>query len=120
MDSWLPGQENIQIILTGITAQVREFLQKLEEICMRVQSIGFRRFHQCVNNGAGFCTFRGIREQPIFSSDYKGADGVLGKIIGNIHLTMIQKHGQASFLVLSIGHRLRQLAARDGIQGFQP
>ena len=73
-----------------------------------------------IDKGAGFRTLRGIRELPAFSSNCKGPDGVLGKIVGNIHLAVVQEHGQVKFLILSIGHRLRQLAAWNRVQGFQP
>lgn len=57
--------------------------QELEQIRIWVQPIGLCRFHQRVDNGAGFRILRGIREQPVFSSNCKGPDGVLGKIVGN-------------------------------------
>ncbi len=55
-----------------------------------------------------------------FSSNYKWPDGVLCKIVGNIHFAVVQERGQVRFLILGIGHRLGQPVAGNRVQGFQP
>lgn len=45
-------------------------------------------------------------------------NGVLCKIVGNIHLAVVQERGQVRFLILGIGHRLGQPAAGNRVQGF--
>lgn len=82
--------------------------------------MAFARFHQCVDNGTGFHAFGGIREQPVFAASSKRMDSVLGKTVGNIYLTVFQEREKVRFLVLGIRYRLCQLAARNGVQSFQP
>jgi len=120
MDGRQPRHKHIQVTLTGVAAQVWEFPQEPEEIRIWVQPVGLCSFYESVHNSAGLRTLHGIGEQPVFSSNSKGADGVLGKIIGNIRLAVIEERGEVWLLVMSICHRLGQLAAGNRVQCFQP
>ena len=69
------------------------------EIGERLNSICLSAFHQGVYNGAGLGTFRRIAKQPVLSSQGKGPDRILGKVIGDRNLTVIQESAELLLLV---------------------
>lgn len=97
-------------------AQRRRTPQYPKQVSVGVKLVFLCRLHQRVDNGAGLRALRGIRGQPVFAANGKGTDSVLGKIVGNIHLAVFQECGKVRPLVLGVGHRLGQLAARNGGQ----
>ena len=90
------------------------------EIGERLYPICLRTLHQGVYNGAGLSTFWRIAKQPVLSSQDKGPDRILGKVIGDWNLGLIQKSTELLLLVNTVANRFLQLASLFRMHRIQP
>ena len=57
--------------------------------------VGFGGLNQRVDERAGACAGLGVREEPCFSADDEGADGVFGGVVVDWQITPIEVTDQA-------------------------
>lgn len=92
----------------------------MPEIGERLNPICLRTLHQGVYNGAGLSTFWRIAKQPVLSSQGKRPDRILGKVIGDWNLGLIQKSTELLLLVNAVANRILQLASLFRMHRIQP
>ena len=90
------------------------------EIFLNVQSVSRGGGSEGVDDCADFGTFDGVGKQPIFSSDDKGADGILGAIVIHRDVAVLQAAVKILLFVEAILHRLGKLGAAADSQAVQP
>jgi len=56
-------------------------LEQPGKILLHINAIGISGCGEAVKNGAGSGAFDGIAEQPLFSANGKGANGVFGSLL---------------------------------------
>ena len=62
-----PGHQGFQSFVGRRLAEVGQHRQCIEQVVVRVNSVGFRRFHQRIHNRTGLCSFDRVAEQPVLS-----------------------------------------------------
>ena len=90
------------------------------EIFLNVQFVSRGGGSEGVDDGTGFGTFDGVGKQPIFSSDDKGADGILGAIVIQRDVAVLQAAVKILLFVEAVLHRLGKLGAAADTQAAQP
>ena len=90
------------------------------EILLHINAIGISGCGEAVKNGAGSGAFDGIAEQPLFSADGKGANGVFGSVVGDGDEGILQEGQEILFLGKSIGDSLGKGSAGGGFAGICP
>ena len=55
--------------------------EKVFQICVYVDPVCFCGFNQTIHSNRCFCSFRGVRKEPVFSANRKRSDGILSCII---------------------------------------
>ena len=94
-------------------AQAGEVFFDVQAVCRGGGSEG-------VDDGACLGTFDGVGKQPIFSSDDKGADGILGAIVIHRDIAVLQAAVKILLFVEAVLHRLGKLGATADAQAVQP
>ena len=86
------------------------------------QVVGLGGFDQGDERGAGLGALWRSREQPVFSSHGKGADGVFRSVVVRLEIAFLQIHVQIFPLVQGVLDRLSQLAfgRRGFFMGLEP
>ena len=90
------------------------------EIFLNVQSVSRGGGSEGVDDGACLGTFDGVGKQPIFSSDDKGADDILGAIVIHRDVAVLQAAVKILLFVEAILHSLGKLGAAADAQAVQP
>ena len=97
-----PGHQGSQSLVRHGFPEVRQYRQHIEQVVIGIDTICFRCFDQRVYNRTGFCTLYRITEQPVFSPYHKRADGIFSQMIGDGHISVLDKRAQSSFLISRI------------------
>ena len=86
------------------------------EIFLNVQSVCRGGGGEGVDNGACLGAFDDVGKQPIFSSDDKGADGILGAIVIHRDVAVFQAAVKILLFIEAVLHRLGKLGATADAQ----
>ena len=100
-----------QKVLTA--AQACEVFFDVQAVCRGGGSEG-------IDDGDGFSTFDGVGKQPIFSSDDKGADGILGAIVIHRDVAVLKAAVKILLFIEAVLHRLGKLGATADAQAVEP
>ena len=76
------------------------------EVFLNVQSVCRGGGGEGADDGAGFGTLDGVGKQPIFSSDDKGTDGILGAIVIHRDIAVFQAAVKILLFIEAVLHRL--------------
>ena len=106
-----PMHQGFQMFVGWRLIEVGQHRQHIEQLVVRVDSVGLCRFHQRVHNRTGLCALDGVAEQPVLAAHHEGADRILFQVVGDGHIAILQESGQLPFLVLGIPYRIHQLTA---------
>ena len=90
------------------------------EIFLNVQFVSRGGGSEGVDDGTGFGTFDGVGKQPIFSSDDKGADGILGAIVIHRDVAVLQAAVKILLFIEAVLHRLGKFSGRTETRAAQP
>ena len=90
------------------------------EIFLNVQSVCRGGGSEGIDDGACLGTLDGVGKQPIFSSDDKGADGILGAIVIHRDVAVLQAAGKILLFIEAVLHRLGKPGATADAQAVQP
>ena len=69
LDGFVPWQDVVEVFGMPLDVGVWQVLEKVLEILERVQAVGLGSLDDAVGSGAGFCSFRGVAEQPVLAAD---------------------------------------------------
>ena len=116
----MPGHQGFQLFMGERLAQVRQQRQGVEKVIIGIDPVCFCRFCQRVHNRAGFRSLDRVAEQSVLSAQYKGADRILGQIVGDGNIPMLQECSQLPLLVPGMPYRILQLAALFRVQRVKP
>lgn len=89
-DSRVPGHQFLHFLMGRRFIQIRKHGQNQYLILVRLNTIGLSCFNQLVHNGSEFHSLDTVTEQPVLSVDYEGTDRILGSIIGDRCISMVQ------------------------------
>ena len=106
----------------------RQTFEEVGEVGAWFQPVGFGRFDQRVEGGAGPGPAGGETEQPVLATDHEWADGVLGGVVVDGDVAVFQEDRQLRPQVQGIGDRLaeqalgqhpRRLVIQPGLDGVE-
>lgn len=81
LDDLVPWQDVVEVLWMPLDVGVRQVLEEVLKVLERVQAIGLGGLDNAVDGGAGFCSFRGVAEQPVLAADGEVADGALADVV---------------------------------------
>ena len=95
---------------------VWQMLEEVPEILERVQAVDLGRLDDAVDGSTGFCSFRGVAEQPVLAADGEVADGALADVIGERGVAAFQEGLELFFMAKGVLDGLAELGFRQDLQ----
>ena len=65
-------------------------MEDIDEVFLRVDSLVFAVLHECVDDGAAFTGLGMPDEEPVLQSQLGGADGLLGPVVVDVSLWVVE------------------------------
>ena len=67
LDGFVPWQDVVEVLGMTLDVGVWQMLEEVPEILERVQAVDLGRLDDAVDGSTGFCSFRGVAEQPVLA-----------------------------------------------------
>jgi hypothetical protein len=96
----------------------RQGLEQVVQVGARLEAIGLRRFHQGVEHRTGLGTARAATEQPGLAPDGKRPDRVLGQVVVELEVAVLQERDQDRPLLAGVLDRLAEQALGQYLAGL--
>ena len=72
----------------------REPLEDVGKVCLWFDAVTFTGFQQCVDDRTTVAGFGVSNVQPVFGAEFAGPDTLLGEVVIDAGLRMVDKGGQ--------------------------
>ena len=109
----VPGEQGFDLVEGVCDGQ---FSEEMAEVGVRLKAIGLGGLDEGIEIGAGLGAMDGIGEEPVFSADDEGADGLFGEVIVERPGAIVEEADELGPLAVEVSEGLAEFGLRESLR----